>query len=110
MAAPDNAGRAERAVLAVLPRAAAVQRIDRKRGTVPSVGADLVINGQRLVVKWVGEGSLGDVRRLLATGPRVPDVVVGRVMSLGARAELARASIGWVDESSGAAEIAIGSI
>jgi hypothetical protein len=95
--------RAEGAVLAVLPRSTLVER------SSSNGGADLVVNGQPLQITWAGEGRLGDVRRLLASGHRLPDVVVARVLSLGARDELSRAGVGWVDET-GAAEISIGSI
>lgn len=95
--------RAEQALLAVLPRSADVRvaNHDDQFG--------VIVNGQQLKVKWAGEGRLGDVRRLLADRHRRPDVVVARRLSPGARAELADAGVGWVDES-GAAEIALGTI
>jgi hypothetical protein len=96
-----NGPRAERTLLAVLPRSVDVR--------TDSGGADLVVNGHALQVKWAGEGQLGDVRRLLARLARKPDVVVARVLSPGAREELARKGIGWADET-GAAEIAFGSV
>lgn len=55
---------------------------------------------------WAGEGWLGDVRALLDRATGDVDVIVARRMSPGARAALADAGRGWVDES-GAAEIAL---
>ena len=96
----SNGVRSERAVAAVVPRSADV------RGGADGSGADLVINGQSMRVVWAGDGQLGDVRRVLAGG-LLPDVVVARQLS--PLAELARAGVGWVDET-GAAEISFGSI
>jgi hypothetical protein len=99
----SDRSRAERAVRAVLPRAAKV------RAEVGDAGSGLVVNGHPLSVTWVGEGRLGDVRRALALrGPR-PNVVVARRLSPGAREALSDAGVGWVDET-GAAEISIGQI
>jgi hypothetical protein len=95
--------RAEKAVLAVLPRTA------RVRAGTGNLAADLTVNGQPLEITWIGDGRLGDVRRLLANRRHRPDVAVARRLSPGARAALSEASIGWVDES-GAAEIATGTI
>lgn len=95
--------RAMETLIAVLPRAA------RARRAPLDSGADLVVGGQLLDVKWVGEGSLGDVRRVLASRRTRPDIVVGRLLSPGARQALSNAGIGWVDET-GASEIAVGSI
>jgi hypothetical protein len=75
------------------------------RGTA----ADLTINGQPLAIKWIGEGRLGDARRVLDQPRSRPDIVVARRLSPGARHALSEAGIGWVDES-GAAEIAIGTV
>lgn len=102
--ATSSAGlRAEETVLAVLPRSADVRRgKDGNRG-------DVIVNGQRVQIKWVGEGRLGDAQRLLADRRHRPDVAVARRFSPGARAVLSEAGIGWVDES-GAAEIAVGAI
>lgn len=99
----QSESRAEKALLAVLPRSVEVRAAG---GDDPF---DLVVNGQPMKVKWVGEGRLGDVRRLLADRKRRPDVVVARRLSPGARSELAEAGVGWVDES-GAAEVALGTI
>ena len=95
--------RVEKAVLAVIPRSVRV-------GT-PNHGnaADLTINGQPLTIKWIGEGRLGDARRILGQRRGRPDIVVARRMSPGARHALSEARVGWVDET-GAAEIAIGSV
>jgi hypothetical protein len=95
--------RALDALLSVLPRSAEAK--------VPSMGArvDLIIGGHPVEVKWVGDGSLGEVRRRIASWRAHPDVVVGRRLSPGAREFLSEAGIGWVDET-GAAEIALGSI
>lgn len=95
--------RAEEALRAVLPRAV------RVRHPKADDRADLIINGQPVEVKWAGEGQLGDVRPFIARRRGRPDVIVARRLSPGARAALAEAGIGWVDES-GAAEIVIGSI
>ena len=99
----ESGRRAEEAVLAVFPRSA---RVDiPKRGTA----ADLTINGQPLAIKWIGEGRLGDARRILSKRRGRPDIVVARRMSPGARHALSEAGVGWVDET-GAAEIAVGSV
>jgi hypothetical protein len=95
--------RAEQALLAVLPRS-----VDVRAGAADD-GADVIVNGRPLQIRWAGEGQLSDVRRELAQHSRRPDIVVARVLSPGARAELARAGVGWVDET-GAAEIAVGTI
>jgi hypothetical protein len=99
----SRGNRAEEAVAAVLPRSARVRR------TPGDAGVDLVVNGQLLEVKWIGEGRLGDARRVLAGRRSRPDVVVARRMSPGAREALAEAGVGWVDET-GAAEIATGAL
>jgi hypothetical protein len=98
----DVGRRARETLIAVLPRSATAQHL-------PDSGADLVVGGQPLHVTWVGGGSLGDVRRVLASRRARPDIVVGRQLSPGARQALSDAGIGWVDET-GAAEIAVGSI
>lgn len=98
------ASRAEQTVFAVLPRSAEV--------SLPTdhAGADLIVNGQPLTIKWAGEGNLGDVRKLLEESPEPrPDVVVAQRLSPGAREALNEAGVGWVDET-GAAEIAVGLI
>jgi len=95
--------RALKAVLDVLPRS--IKTRESKRDSAVAV----IVGNQRLEIKWVGEGNLGDVRRLLAIRGGRPDVVVGRRLSPGAREALSAEAIGWVDET-GAAEIAFGSI
>lgn len=93
--------RAEQAFLDVLPPAARVQ-------SSADHGADFVVGDRAIEVKWVGEGNLGDVRRVLGL-PLRPDVVVGRRLSPGAREALRQARVSWVDET-GAAEVALGTI
>lgn len=96
--------RAEQTVLAVLPRSIEVSIPTR------DTGADLIVNGQHLTIKWAGEGHLGNIRRLLKDGAHpYPNIVVAQRLSPGARAALDDAGIGWADET-GAAEIAIGLI
>src|SRR5687768_2366015 len=90
---PRTYSRAEQAFLDVLPPSA---RAEVAAG--PPSGPGFVIGGRPLEVEWVGEGNLGDVRRVLATGRR-PDVVVGRRLSPGAREALAQAGVSWVDET-----------
>jgi hypothetical protein len=68
---------------------------------------DLRINRMKVRAVWAGEGRFRHIRELLARRPRRPDLVVARRLSPGARALLAEAGTGWVDESGGA-EIAIG--
>ena len=92
--------RAVQAILDVLPRAAVVDELH-------DAGSDLVIGGQPIKIEWVGEGSLGRVRNLLAHLKLQPNIVVARHLSLGAKEVLSTAGIGWVDET-GAAEIALG--
>jgi hypothetical protein len=99
----ERGRRAEEAVLAVFPRSVKVGT--PKRGTA----ADLTINGQPLAIKWIGEGRLGDARRVLSQRGGRPDIVVARRISPGARHAFSEAGVGWVDET-GAAEIAIGSV
>lgn len=93
--------RALTALRDVLPRSATVEQ---PAGT--TAGADVVVAGRPLEVCWAGEGSLGDVRKLLAHATNPPQVVVARRLSPGAKALLSEAGIGWVDET-GAAEIAV---
>lgn len=95
--------RAEQAVRDVLPRSATVHR------PPADANAGLVVGDQSLELKWAGEGSLADVRRLIASLRERPDIVVARRLSPGARKALSDAGVGWVDES-GAAEIVLDSI
>ena len=99
---PRAVTRAEQALLDVLPPSVRVHA-----GTGPS-GPDFLLGDRAVQVTWLGEGSLGDARRLLASVDR-PDVVVGRRLSPGAREALAQAGLSWVDET-GAAEVVLGTI
>lgn len=103
MIRPTPYERALAAIRAVLPRTTEVG--------MHSVGQthDLVINGQPIEVKWVGEGSLGQVRSLIKRRHPYPMIVAGRRLSSGARRWLEDHGVGWVDES-GAAGIELGSI
>lgn len=94
--------RAETAVIAVLPSSVEVQ-VPKSKSS-----ADMIVNGQPISIKWAGKGHLGDVRRILSTGPQ-PDIVVAQKMSPGARGELAKAGVSWVDEA-GFAEVVVGLI
>lgn len=109
ISATDSEERAVDAVRAVLPAGVSVTVRGRHRAGTDPID-DLVVNGHELQVEWIGEGRLGDARRLLdARGDHQHLVVVARQMSPGARVLLADHGIGWIDES-GAAEVAIGSI
>ncbi|MEX0707679.1 MAG: hypothetical protein WD078_06905 [Woeseia sp.] len=99
----ESVPRAEQALRAVLPQSVKVGTPNREDA------ADLTINGQPLTIKWIGEGRLGDARRILSQRRGRPDIVVARRMSPGARHALSEAGVGWVDET-GAAEIAVGSV
>lgn len=92
-----------RVLLDVLPRTVSVD--------IPSDDpeADVILGGQKLDIKWVGEGSLGAVASLLTSADRKPDVVAARQLSPGAKHALSEAGVGWVDET-GAAELAVGTI
>ncbi len=103
-ASTQTGSRAEHALRAVLPRTVEIITVADVDDQV-----DLFVNGQPMMVEWVGEGRLAEVRRLLAAPGQRPDVVVARLLSPGARSELADAGVGWVDES-GAAEIVLGTI
>lgn len=48
-------------------------------------GPDLIVGDHRPEIKWIGDGSLGDARRVLANRCRRPDIVVARRLSPGAR-------------------------
>jgi hypothetical protein len=91
-------------VAAVLPPAVEIRRAHQDGHSV-----DLVLNGQPIQVKWLGEGGLRQACELIGQARGRPDVAVARRMSPGAREALAAAGIGWVDET-GAAEIAVGSL
>ena len=98
------AHRLETAIAAVLPRSVAV-RCHRVVGHTVS----LALNGKRITVRWIGEGGLRQARESIADRNSLPEVVVARRMSPGAREALSAVGVGWVDES-GAAEIAEGSL
>jgi len=89
----------------VLPRLVKARVPKSQRNT----GAVLIVGGQELGIEWIGEGTLGHARRVLAKRRHRPDIVAARRLSPGARKALSDAGIGWVDET-GAAEIAVGSI
>lgn len=72
-------------------------------------GDRVLVNGAPLRMEWAGRGWLSDIRPVLDKLPERPDIVAARRMSPGARDALAKAGIGWVDET-GAAEIAHGTI
>ncbi|MEA3503349.1 MAG: hypothetical protein U9R47_11270, partial [Actinomycetota bacterium] len=91
-------------VRSVLPPAADVRIV---RDSAPTI--EIAVNGRTIVWFWIGEGTLGRAREVLRTAEVLPEVVVGRRMSPGARSLLSDAGVGWVDES-GAAEISIGSL
>lgn len=99
----DVGRRAVQTVLDVLPRSAQVHVPER------DAGADVIVGDMSLAITWAGEGSLGDVRPIVAGHLGRPDIVVARRLSPGAREALSVAGIGWVDET-GAADIALGPI
>lgn len=101
----ETTERAVGTVRAVLPRSAKARMAKSERQT----GHDLIVGDHRLEIKWIGEGSLGDARRVISQRSSRPDIVVARRLSPGAREALSKVGIGWVDET-GAAEIAVGSI
>lgn len=102
----DEYPRAVQAILDVLPRAA---QVEVPGGSLAGSVSDLLIGGQPVEVKWVGEGTLGRVTELLRRPMPRPGIVVARQLSPGARQKLSELGIGWVDET-GAAEIALGSL
>ncbi len=92
------------ALRSVVPQAVDVRILGYSGPTL-----ELAIGDQRFMARWVGEGTLGHVRRLLAEEGDSIQVVVARLMSPGARSAASSAGVGWVDET-GAAEIASGSL
>lgn len=99
----NSYNRAKRALLAAFPRAVDIVETTADRDI------DLVVSGQPLNIKWVGQGHLGDVRKILKDRLKDNLILVARQMSPGARAALSETSVSWADES-GAAEITIGTI
>lgn len=97
--------RAVRTVRAILPRGAKV-RIPKPSD---KDSADLILGDHPIKVEWIGDGNLGDARRLLSKRRGRPDIAVAKRLSPGAREALSKAGIGWVDET-GAAEVAVDSI
>ena len=95
--------RIEVAMRAILP-----QGIEAEFTPLDRVTVKMILPTHEIRIKWAGEGWLGQVRPILKE-PNLPDVVVARRMSPGARDALANERIGWVDEL-GAAEISLGSI
>jgi len=93
--------RARKAVIHALPRSVEIDE-DRSR---------LVVNDVPVRARWVGEGWLRDVRRVLdeGNGEERPDILAARRMSPGARKAIAEVGLSWVDET-GAAEIVVDSI
>lgn len=89
------------AIRAVLPPGTPVQ-LERTAGSTALVD----VGTARVRAAWAGEGWLGDVRALLERARGDIDVVVARRMSPGARAAVANAGLGWVDEA-GAAEVSL---
>jgi hypothetical protein len=69
-------------------------------------GADLVVNGMPVQVKWVSGGGLRQIREVLAHLRERPDIVAAPHLSPGAREALTQAGLGWVDET-GAAEVSL---
>ena len=98
------AHRLESAVAAVLPRSVTVRYIQAYGHTI-----SLKLNGKHIEVRWIGEGGLRQARELIANRKSIPEVVVARRMSPGARETFSAQGVGWVDET-GAAEIALGSM
>ena len=101
-AASGGGERAVRVLIDVLPRSAQPQITPQRTGLIVKLG------GGQLEVSWVGEGRLRNIHELLSRRP-LPDIVVGRCLSPGAKSVLSDAGIGWVDET-GAAEIATDSV
>lgn len=90
--------RIARAVRAVLPSGVHVET------TAAGDNAVVVdVGTASFVAVWIGNGWLGDVREALASSEA--DVLVAKRMSPGARAAVADAGLGYVDEA-GAAEFA----
>lgn len=91
------------ALRAVLPLSVAVEHQLTREDT-----ATVLVGSRKLRVAWAAEGGLRQVRPYLKSDDP-PNIVAARVMSVGARAALSKAGVGWLDQT-GAAEIAIGTI
>lgn len=100
---PHSARRIIGALRAILPPTVDLRPDATRNGTTT-----LALGTRKLRAVWVGEGGLRHIRPVLAMSPE-PHLAVARVMSQGARDALAKAGIGWADET-GAAEIALGTI
>lgn len=92
-----GSARVEAAIRAVLPAGTPV-RLARSGDGIAVVD----VAGARVRAAWAREGWLGDVRVVLDRPRGDVDVVVARRMSPGARAAIADAGLGWVDEAGGA--------
>ena len=89
MAVQPAARRAQTAVTVVLPRAVQILRTRESEHTV-----ELVLNGHRIQVEWLGEGGLRQIRQLIARQENRPDIVTARRLSPGAKDALSAAGIG----------------
>lgn len=87
------------ALQAVLPATAIVEIVNIVAPDTTTVR----IGPHRLLVRWIGRGSVRTVLQALAGSPK-PQVLAGSELSLAAREAASNAGVGWVDES-GAAEI-----
>ncbi len=102
-----------RTVRSVMPAKASVVEKSQLDGfhilevqlSVPGMKSASVVH--RLSAAWVGEGWPKQIKYLLQ-GNSVPDVIVGRHVSPGARELAASQNVGWIEES-GAAEFVTGS-
>lgn len=103
-----NDDRVTQRVVAAL-RSVVPQAVDIRMLGHAGTRLELTIGDQRFMARWVGEGTLGRVRRLLVEEGGSIQVLVARLMSPGARSAASAAGVGWVDET-GAAEIASGSL
>jgi hypothetical protein len=102
-ASSNSYNRGKRALLAAFPPFVNIVE------PIADKDADLVVNGQALNIKWIGQGHLGDIHKFLEGQAKDNLILVARHMSPGARVALSDAGISWADES-GAAEITIGTI
>ncbi len=100
----SGAGRAEKALRAVLPASTDLVALPSHRWMTY-----VKVAGRRLRLAWGGEGWLRDIEAVVGDSKEKPDIVAARRMSAGASVVLDAAGIGWVDEL-GNADIAIGSI